>query len=164
MTILCTTLWRIAMPAKYKVTLKDDERQALTALVSKGKASARKLTHARILLKGDASPPGPNWSDAQITAALDVGRTTVYRVRQAFVEEGLDAALNAKLPTGRQYRKLDGAQEAHLVALTCSPAPQGRQRWTLQLLADKLVELNIVDAIGRECVRTTLKKTNLSLG
>lgn len=152
------------MQNKYKVTLADDERQALTALVSKGKAAARKLTHARILLKADASPTGPNWPDAQITAALDVGRTTVYRVRQSFVERSLDAALNAKRPTERQYRKLDGAQEARLVALACSAAPQGRQRWTLQLLADKLVELSIVDSIGPECVRTTLKKTNLSLG
>jgi len=152
------------MPAKYNVTLTDEERQTLTALVSTGKAAARKLTHARILLKANATSSGSTWSDAQITAALDVGRTTVYRVRQAFVEEGLDAALNAKRPTGRQYRKLDGAQEARLVALACSAPPEGRQRWTLQLLADKCVRLNIVDSIGRECVRTTLKKTNLSLG
>ena len=152
------------MHAKYKVTLTDKEREELTALVSKGKAAARKLTHARILLKADASPAGPNWLDEQITAALDVGRTTVYRVRQAFVEVGPDAALNAKRPTGRQYRKLDGAQEARLVALACSAPPQGRQRWTLQLLAGKFVELKGVDSIGHECVRTTLKKTNLSLG
>lgn len=152
------------MPAKYKVTLTDDERQVLTALVSKGKAAARTLTHARILLKADAAPGGPNWEDNQITAALDLERTTVYRVRAAFVEEGLQAALNRKRPTGRQYRKLDGAQEARLVALACSTPPEGRQRWTLQLLADKFVELKAVDSIGRECVRTTLKKTNLSLG
>ena len=152
------------MPAKYKVTLTDDERQVLTALVSKGKAAARKLTHARILLQADAAPDGPNWLDAQITAALNVGRTTVFRVREAFVEEGLEAALNRKRPTERQYRKLDGAQEARLVVLACSAPPEGRLRWTLQFLADKFVELKVVDAIGRECVRTTLKKTNLSLG
>ena len=152
------------MPAKYKVTLTEDERQALTALVSKGKAAARKLVHARILLKADATSAGPNWSDAQITAALDVGDSTVHRVRQAFVEESLEAALNAKRHTDRQYRKLDGAQEARLVALACSAPPEGRLRWTLQLLADKCVELKLVDSIGRECVRTTLKKTNLSLG
>ena len=152
------------MPVKYKVTLTDEERQILTSLVSKGKAAARKLTHARILLKSDAATAGPNWPDMQIVEALDVGRTTVYRVRQAFVEKGLDAALNAKRRTGRQYRKLDGSQEAHLIALACSPAPQGRQHWTMQLLADKLVMLNVVDTIGRECVRTTLKKINLSLG
>ena len=152
------------MFAKYKVTLTDGERETLTALVSKGRAAARKLIHARILLKADATPSGPNWSDAQITAALDVGESTVHRVRQAFVEVGLDAALNAKRPMNRQYRKLDGAHEARLVALACSPPPEGRKRWTLQLLADKFVELKVVDAIGRECVRTTLKKTNLSLG
>jgi hypothetical protein len=152
------------MPAKYKVTLTEDERQALTALVSKGKAAARKLVHARILLKADAALTGPNWSDAQITAALDVGDSTVHRVRQAFVEESLEAALNAKRPINRQYRKLDGAQEARLVALACSAPPEGRLRWTLQLLADKFVELKLVDSIGRDCVRTTLKKTNLSLG
>ena len=152
------------MPAKYKVTLTDDERQTLTALVSKGKAAARKMLLARILLKADASPAGPNWLDEQITEAFDVGRTTVYRVRQAFVEEGLAAALERKRPTGRQYRKLDGAQEARLVVLACSAPPEGRQRWTLQLLADKLVVLNVVDSIGRECVRSTLKKTNLSPG
>jgi transposase len=152
------------MPAKYKVTLTDDERQVLTALVSRGKAAARKLTHARILLQADAAPDGPNWLDAQIVAALNVGRTTVFRVREAFVEEGLEAALNRKRPTERQYRKLDGAQEARLVTLACSAPPEGRLRWTLQLLADKFVELKVVDSIGRECVRTTLKKTNLSLG
>lgn len=152
------------MPAKYKVTLTEDERQALTVLVSKGKAAARKLVHARILLKADASATGPNWSDTQITAALDVAQSTVHRVRQALVEESLEAALNAKRPTERQYRKLDGAQEARLVALACSPAPEGRQRWTLQLLTDKFVELKVVESIGRECVRTTLKKMNLSLG
>ena len=148
------------MPAKYKITLTDDERQALGAMVSKGKAAARKLTHARVLLKADAFPAGPGWTDEQIQSAFNVGRTTVYRVRQAFVEEGLDAALERKLPTGRQFRKLDGAQEARLVTLACSAPPDGRQRWTLQLLADKMVLLNIVDSIGRECVRTTLQKTN----
>jgi hypothetical protein len=152
------------MPAKYRVTLTDDERQSLTALVSRGKAAARKILLARILLKADASSAGPNWLDEQITDAFDVGRTTVYRVRQAFVEEGLEAAIERKRPTGRQYRKLDGAQEARLVALACSAPPEGRQRWTLQLLADKLVVLKIIDSIGRECVRTTLQKTNSNLG
>jgi transposase len=152
------------MPAKYKVTLTDDERQKLTALVSKGKGAARKLVHARILLKADASLAGPNWPDEQIIAAFDVGRTTVYRGRQAFVEEGLEAALERKRPTGRQYRKLDGAQEARLIALACGVPPEGRQRWTLQLLADKLVVLKVIDSIGRECVRTTLQKTRLSPG
>ena len=151
------------MPAKFKVTLTVDERQALITLISKGKAAARKLVHARILLKADATA-GPNWSDAQITTAIDVGQSTVHRVRQAFVEDGLESALNAKRPTERQYRKLDGIKEARLVALACGAPPEGRQRWTLQLLAGKLVELKVVDSIGPECVRTTLKKMNLSLG
>jgi transposase len=158
-----TGLRRNVMPDKFKVTLTVDERQALITLISKGKAAARKLVHARILLKADATA-GPNWSDAQITTAIDVGQSTVHRVRQAFVEEGLEAALNAKRPTERQYRKLDGAKEARLVALACGAPPEGRLRWTLQLLAGKLVELKVVDSIGPECVRTTLKKMNLSLG
>ena len=120
--------------------------------------------HAQILLKADVGEGGPDWDDAQITEAVNCGASTVYRVRQAFVEEGLAAALFRKKPTGRQYRKLDGVQEAHLVALACGEAPAGRSRWTLRLLADRLVELNVVDAISPECVRLTLKKTNSSRG
>ena len=152
------------MPVKFRVNLADDERQQLSALISTGKAAAAKLVHARILLKADQVPGGPTWTDEQIAEALDGSIATVRRVRQSFVEEGLDAALNRKKPTGRQFRKLDGAQEAHLIAIACSPPPGGRVRWTLDLLADKLVKLSIVDSITGECVRTTLKKMSLSLG
>jgi transposase len=116
------------------------------------------------LLKADQGEAGPGWKDADIVAALDASLSTVHRVRQEFVEQGLDAALSRRKPTGRQYRKLDGAQEARLAALACGPAPEGRARWTLKLLAQRMVELEIVDSIGPECVRTTLKKTHSSPG
>jgi transposase len=152
------------MPNKFRVTLTSDERHQLSALVNVGKAAARKLLHARILLKADQAPGRPAWTDEQIAEALDGSVPTIRRVRQGFVEEGLEAALNRQKPTGRQFRKLDGAQEARLIAVACSAPPKGRARWTLNLLADKLVELHIVDSISGECVRTTLKKTSLSLG
>ena len=114
--------------------------------------------------KADAGAGGPGWDDERIAEAVECGASTVYRVRRAFVEEGLAAALFLKKPTGRQYRKLDGAQEAHLIALACGAPPDGRANWTLQLLADRLVELEVVDAISPECVRMTLKKTNSSRG
>lgn len=152
------------MNVGYRVTLNPEEREHLSGMISAGKGAARKLLHARILLKADRAPGGPAWTDDQIAAALDVGLSTLNRVRHAFVEEGLEAALNRKKPTHRQFHKLDGAQEARLVALACSAAPEGRVRWTLHLLASKLIELKIVDSITGECVRTTLKKTNLSLG
>jgi transposase len=150
--------------AKFVVRLESEEWEQLTALVSKGRGAAAVLRRARVLLKADVGRRGPGWTDAKIVDALDVSQSTVYRVRQAFVEEGLEAALHRKRPTGRQYRKLDGRQEAHLIAVACSAPPRGRNRWTLKLLADKLVELEIVESIGTETVRRTLKKTNLSLG
>lgn len=147
---------------KYVVRLEAEERQQLMDLVAKGKRAAAVLTRARILLKGDAG--NEDWNDEAIVEALDVSLSTVHRVRQAFVEEGLESALYRKKPTDRQYRKLDGDQEARLVALACSTPPAGRARWTLQLLADQLVALKVVDAISGECVRTTLKKTTSSRG
>ena len=150
--------------AKFVVRLESEEWEQLTAMVSKGRGAAAVLRRARVLLKADVGRRGPGWTDAKIVEALDVSQSTVYRVRQAFVEEGLEAALHRKRPTGRQYRKLDGRQEAHLIAVACSAPPRGRNRWTLKLLADKLVELEIVESIGTETVRRTLKKTNLSLG
>jgi transposase len=152
------------MAVKYVVTLTPEERERLTDLSTKGTAAAATLTHARILLKADAAAGGPNWSDAQIAEALDTSPATIHRVRQAFVTEGLDTALQRRRPTGRTFRKLDGAQEAQLIAVACSAPPAGRARWTLQLLADRLVELEVVDAISPECVRTTLKKTTSSPG
>jgi len=149
---------------KYVVRLEAEERQQLLDLVAKGKRTASVLTRARILLKADAGAEGPDWKDDDIVEALETSLSTVHRLRQAFVEEGLEAALYRKQPTNRQYRKLDGDQEARLVALACSKAPAGRARWTLQLLADQLVVLKVVDSISSECVRTTLKKTTSSRG
>lgn len=149
---------------KYVVRLHTEERDQLLALVNTGRAAAAKLLHARILLKADVSAAGRRWTDAEIAEALDTSVVTVHRVRQAFVDQGLEPALARKLPTGRQYRKLDGVQEAHLVAVACSTPPEGRTRWTFQLLADKAVALDIVDTISAECVRTTLKKTRSNPG
>ncbi|MBI4713181.1 MAG: helix-turn-helix domain-containing protein [Planctomycetes bacterium] len=148
----------------YMVDLTEEERQRLQGLIASGKTAARKLTHARILLKADRSPSGPNWPDWQISQALDVGRVTVERVRKRFIAEGLESALNRDKPQRVYQRKIDGKGEAHLVAVVCSPAPEGYQRWTLQLLADRLVELGYVDSISYETVRRTLKKTSSSLG
>ena len=122
------------------------------------------LSHARILLKADAGAGGPGWDDGRIADAVECGASTVYRVRQAFVEQGLMAALLRKKPTGRQYCKLDGVKAAQLIALACGTPPEGRRRWTLRLLADRLVELAVVESISPECVRMTLKKTISSPG
>ena len=149
---------------KYIVRLTAEERTELEDLIRTGKRAASVLIHARILLKADVGAGGPGWDDERIAEAVECGASTVYRVRQALVEEGLPAALFRKKPTGRQYRKLDGAQEAHLIALACGAPPEGRATWTLRLLADRLVELDVVDSISPECVRMTLKKTNLSRG
>jgi transposase len=152
------------VPKKYRVTLTTEERAALSALLEKGKAAARTLTHARILLKADQSEGGPAWKDEAIVAALDVSLSTVSRVRQLLVEEGVDAALRRRSPGKPRPRKLDGVQEAHLIALACSEAPTGRARWTLRLLADRLVQLQYVEAVSHETVRQVLKKTSSSPG
>ena len=149
---------------KYIVRLNTEEREQLLALVTTGRAAAVKLLHARILLKADVDAGGRRWTDAEIAEALDTSAATVHRVRQAWVEAGLATALSRKRPTGRQYRKLDGVQEAQLIMVACSAPPEGRVRWTLTLLADKLMALDIVDTISAECVRSTLKKTNLNRG
>lgn len=150
---------------KYLVTLTADEREHLAGLLAAGKRSALTLTRARILLKADQADGGPAWEDARIAEALDCGVRTVERIRQRFVEQGLEAALGRK-PQDRpsRERKLDGRAEARLIALACSAPPEGRQEWTLQLLADRLVELKIVDAICDETVRRVLKKTKSSRG
>ncbi len=149
---------------KYVVTLTEEERTGLRGLLSAGKAAARKLAHARILLKADASTGGPGWEDVSISEALEVGTATIERVRKQFVEEGLEAALERRRPRRQYERRLDGVREAHLVAVTCSEAPEGRERWTMQLLADKMVALGYVEALSRETVRRVLKKTSLNLG
>lgn len=152
------------MKKKYIVTLTDEERQRLQEMLSRGKAAARKLMHARILLKADAAPGGPDWPDGRIAEALDIGQATVERVRKEFVEEGLEAALERRKPRRVYERKLDGDGEAHLVALACQEPPEGRSRWTLRLLADRMVALEYVDQISYQTVRRTLKKTRSSLG
>jgi transposase len=146
---------------KYRVTLTDEERQDLHALIAAGKAAARKLAHARILLKADAAPGGPAWADERIAEAVELSVATVERVRRRFVEQGLEAALVRK-PQDRPSRErlLDGRAEAHLIALACSPPPEGRNEWTMQLLADKLVELEVVPSISDETVRRALKKAS----
>jgi len=149
------------MPTKrYLVELTADEREHLQQLVSSGRRSARTLTRARILLKADQAPGGPAWHDGRIAEALGCGRRTVERVRQRLVEEGLEAALSHK-PQARPsvQPKLDGAGEARLIALACSQPPDGRDGWTLQLLADRLVELRVVESMSYETVRRVLKKT-----
>jgi transposase len=146
---------------KYIVDLTAEEREELEGLLSAGVASTRKLTRARILLKADE-----DWTDAAISEALDVGTATVERVRKRFVEWGGIQAIERRKPRRHYERKLDGEAEAYLVALACSAPPEGRERWTLQLLADQLVTLEAVDieSISYETVRRVLKKTGLSLG
>jgi transposase len=147
---------------KYVVTLEPEEREHLDGLVRSGKRSARAATHARIPLLADAADGGPAWDDARIAEALRCGVRTVERVRQRLVEQGLEPALGRK-PQDRPSRErtLDGAAEARLIALACSGPPDGRTRWTLKLLADKLVELEVVQTISDETVRRALKKTSL---
>jgi transposase len=150
---------------KYKVTLTAEERQQLHELIAAGKAAARKLTHARILLKADADEGGSAWTDERIAEAVEVSVPTIERVRQRCVEQGLEAALGRKQRDrpGRQ-RKLDGRAEARLIALACSVPPEGRKEWTMRLLADQLVELEVVETISDETVRRVLKKTRSSRG
>lgn len=154
----------VVLNKKYHVHLTAAERELLESLIRTGAAPARTQTHARILLKADGGDHGSAWPDDAIVRACDVSRPTVERVRRAFATHGLETALHRKRPVRAPQRKLDGAQEAQLVAIACSPPPQGEQRWTLALLRDKLVELEVVDRIARETVRTTLKKTNSSPG
>jgi transposase len=136
----------------------------LKHLLAAGTAPARELTHARILLKADESPGGPGWVDTAIVEAVEVSQPTISRVRKQFVEEGFAAALHRRAPRRVYTRKLDGAQEARLIALTCGEPPAGQARWTLRLLADKLVELEVVEAISHQTVRRVLKKTRSSRG
>ena len=148
----------------WRVTLTDAERTTLHELIAGGEAPSRKLTHARILLKADESSGGPGWSDRAITEALEISPPTVGRVRKRFVMEGLDTALNHRPPKAHRPPKLDGRQEAHLIALACSEPPTGHARWTLRLLADKMVELEYIDYVSHVTVWQRLKKTNSSLG
>lgn len=150
---------------KYRVTLTPDEREQLTARIATGKAAAKKLAHARVLLKADQADGGPGWTDDRIADAVEVSVATVERVRQRFVGHGLEAAPCRK-PQDQpsRERKLDGAGEARLIALACSAPPRGRVAWTLEMLADRPVELKVVDSICPEAVRKTLQKTRSSRG
>ena len=140
--------------------LTDEERQSLEALTNKGKTAARTISRARILLQADASEQGLAWTDEQIHQALDVGLATIYRTRQAFVEDGFDVALRPR-KTNREYQhKLNSEQEAHLIALACGKPPPGFAHWSLRLLARRFVDLRQVDHISPETVRQTLKKTS----
>lgn len=151
------------MNKKYWVTLEASEREELERLLAHGKADVRRLKHAQLLLKADQGSGGPGWPDERIAEAIDVGLTTVERIRKRFVEEGLASALSPYRGGKRIYeRRLDGEQEAHLIALACSAPPEGRARWSLRLLARRMVELSHVDALSHETVRQTLKKTRSS--
>jgi Homeodomain-like domain len=152
------------MNKKYIVTLADEERAALEAMIAVGKRAARTLAHARILLKADTQGEGPAWEDAAIGVAVEVSPATVQRVRQLFVEEGLQAALQPRPRRRTRLPLVDGAAEAHLVTLACSAPPAGAGRWALRLLAEKMVELAYVPHVSHETVRQVLKKTNCSRG
>ena len=152
------------MAYPYRVTLDDEQRARLRTLVGAGAAPARMLTRARILLKADHGEGGPGWADAAIAGALDLHPSTVQRIRRRFVEEGLAATLERKRPDRVYERRLDGRQEAHLGALAGGEPPAGQARWSLRLLADELVRLEVVEAVSHETVRRALKKTRSSPG
>jgi len=145
---------------KYIVSLSRDERKALTKLITSGRGPARVFTRAHILLKADQGANGPGWPDDRISEALEVTVQTVERIRKQLVEEGFDAVLDRRPYTQKVSRKkIDGMVEAHLIALACSEPPTGRARWSLRLLADKVVKLGYVDSLSHEAVRQALKKT-----
>lgn len=153
------------MPAKlYRVTLEKDEREELKTLVSKGTGSVRRIRRAQMLLMADENQEGGGFKDADIAKALGAHQRTVERTREKCVMEGIEAALNHTRPKRTRSKVLDGAAEARLIQLACSQAPDGHEEWTMQMLADKLIELEIVETVSKETVRTTLKKTNSSRG
>lgn len=148
------------MKQKHVVRLTDAEREQLQGLIAQGTAPARKLAHARLLLKADRGPGGPGWVDVRIADAVEISQPTVARIRRQYVEQGLEAALNRRAPRRQYARTLDGEQEARLVALACGEPPAGAARWSLRLLADRLVELDVVPAVSYQTVRRVLKKTS----
>ena len=153
------------MPAKkYRVTLTDEEREELTAIANKGKGNARRMRRSRILLLADENRSDGGWKDADIAQALGAHRRTIERAREKCVELGIEAALNHARSQKKKEKIFNGEAEARLVQLACSEVPNGHDRWSLRLLADKLIELEVVETVSRETVRTTLKKMNLSLG
>jgi transposase len=154
-----------SMAKRYVVRLSEEERKQLTSLLGKKVLASKKRMRAQVLLKADASPEGPAWTDSRTAEAFNVSVVTVEKIRKSYVLEGLEAALERKKQC-RPSRQpvLDGQKEARLVALCCGTVPAGHGRWTLSLLADKLVELKIVEKISKETVRQALKKTSCSLG
>lgn len=146
------------MPKKYIVDLSQAEQKSLKKLTTTGKQAVYKINHGRILLKADINQENGGYSDESIAEAIDISISTIERVRRRFVTEGIDSALNYRQGRGRKQKRLDGKGEAQLLALACSEAPPGRERWTLRMLADKMVELNCVESISHETVRQTLKK------
>lgn len=152
------------MKLKYDVKLPDTERSQLKELISSGKASARQIRRAYILLKSDSSADGPNWNYLAICEAFNVSSLTVYNVRKNYIEGGLNRAILRKKPDRVYRRRLDGEGEAHLIALACSKPPDGYESWSLRLLQDRMIRLEIVENISHETIRRTLKKTSLSLG
>jgi transposase len=151
------------MVKKYIVSLSETERQSLEQIVTTGKRAAYTINHARILLKADCNQGEGSWRDQEIKDAFGMSTRTIERVRQRFVEEGLEASLKCR-PGGGRKRKLDGEGEAHLIALRCSEAPEGKGRWTLRLLAEQMVELDYIEQLSHESVRQALKKTNYNRG
>jgi len=145
---------------KYLVHLTEDERTYLKSLIHKGKVAAHKRLHAEILLKADLGELGEKWQDKQIGETFGLSTRTVERVRERLVREGLEAALNRAAPVRARKRKIDGENEAHLVALMCGDAPEGRSRWTLRLLGQRMVELGYVESVAHETIRQALKKMN----
>lgn len=147
------------MRKKYVVQLSPEERERCAELVRSGAAAARTLMHARVLLKADSGPDGPGWTDAAIAEAVEVSAITVGKLRQRFMTEGLEATLKHYRGPNREYpHKLDGRQEAHLLALAHSAPPEGRKRWSLRLLSDRMVELEYVDSLSAMTVSRTLKR------
>ena len=149
---------------KFAVTLTEEERATLTGLITHGRGAARALAHARVLLKADAAPRGPGWTDEQIHKAFGVSLKTIARIRRAFVDGGLEAVLYRRRPHTARPPKLDGLAEADLVALACSPPPKGQERWTLRLLTDRFVEPGVSSPVFDETVRRVVKQTNSSRG
>lgn len=147
---------------KYRVKLSSEERAHLLERLGRGERPAREQTRARILLKVDEGPDGPAWSDARAAEALEVAAGTVAGIRQRFCQRGLTGCVERKTPDREYERKLDGEQEARLIQLACSQAPDDRSEWSLRLLADRMVELGVVESLSHETVRQTLKKTDSS--
>ena len=145
---------------KYIVDLTDSERAELEQLTNKGKIAAYKMNHARILLLADINKQGGGWTDIKISEALNLGQATIERVRKRFVESGMESALSRREQKNRRSKIIDGEKEAYLIAIAGSETPTGQAKWTVQMLSDKMVELNYLEKVSRETIRQTLKKTN----